>query len=85
MLDYAEDLKTTVLAACTSLAAIPDEAAARKPGPGKWSAKEAVFKSLGVKGQGAGAALKDIEIGNDETGAPVVNVSFSPTDTSHEY
>lgn len=52
---------------------------------GKWSAKEAVFKSLGVKGQGAGAALKDIEIGNDETGAPVVNVSFSPTDTSHEY
>lgn len=43
---------------------------------GKWSAKEAVFKSLGVKGQGAGAALKDIEIGNDETGAPVVQVSF---------
>ena len=52
---------------------------------GKWSAKEAVFKSLGVKGQGAGAALKDIEIGNDETGAPVVHVSFSPIDTSHEY
>ena len=45
---------------------------------GKWSAKEAVFKSLGVKGQGAGAALKDIEIGNDETGAPVVHVSFFP-------
>jgi fatty acid synthase subunit alpha len=43
---------------------------------GKWSAKEAVFKSLGVKGKGAGAALKDIEIGNDETGAPVVEVSF---------
>ncbi|KAF1365310.1 hypothetical protein EJ07DRAFT_96200 [Lizonia empirigonia] len=42
---------------------------------GKWSAKEAVFKSLGVKGQGAGAALKDIEIGNDETGAPVVELS----------
>jgi fatty acid synthase subunit alpha len=42
---------------------------------GKWSAKEAVFKSLGVKGKGAGAALKDIEIGNDETGAPVVELS----------
>jgi fatty acid synthase subunit alpha len=42
---------------------------------GKWSAKEAVFKSLGVKGQGAGAALKDIEIVNDETGAPTVQVS----------
>ncbi|KAF2267871.1 hypothetical protein CC78DRAFT_510962 [Lojkania enalia] len=41
---------------------------------GKWSAKEAVFKSLGVKGQGAGAALKDIEILNDETGAPVVEL-----------
>jgi fatty acid synthase subunit alpha len=48
---------------------------------GKWSAKEAVFKSLGVKGQGAGAALKDIEIGNDETGAPVVNVSSSQQTT----
>jgi fatty acid synthase subunit alpha len=41
---------------------------------GKWSAKEAVFKSLGVKGQGAGAALKDIEIVNDETGAPAVKL-----------
>jgi fatty acid synthase subunit alpha len=46
---------------------------------GKWSAKEAVFKSLGVKGQGAGAALKDIEIVNDETGAPQVQVSLSIT------
>jgi fatty acid synthase subunit alpha len=41
---------------------------------GKWSAKEAVFKSLGVQGQGAGAALKDIEIVNDENGAPTVKV-----------
>jgi fatty acid synthase subunit alpha len=41
---------------------------------GKWSAKEAVFKSLGVKGKGAGAALRDIEIVNDETGAPQVQV-----------
>lgn len=29
---------------------------------GTWSAKEAVFKSLGVKSQGGGAPLKDIEI-----------------------
>lgn len=42
---------------------------------GKWTAKEAVFKSLGVPSRGAGAALKDIEIGNDENGAPVVAVS----------
>jgi fatty acid synthase subunit alpha len=41
---------------------------------GRWSAKEAVFKSLGVQGQGAGAALKDIEIINDDTGAPQVQV-----------
>jgi len=41
---------------------------------GRWSAKEAVFKSLGVKGQGASAPLKDIEIVNDENGAPTVKV-----------
>lgn len=41
---------------------------------GKWSAKEAVFKSLGVKGKGAGAPLKEIEITNDEKGAPIVTV-----------
>jgi fatty acid synthase subunit alpha len=44
---------------------------------GKWSAKEAVFKSLGVKGKGAGAGLKEIEIVNDETGAPTVKVCYS--------
>ena len=44
---------------------------------GKWSAKEAVFKSLGVESRGGGASLKDIEIGNDEKGAPVVKVSFT--------
>ena len=42
---------------------------------GRWSAKEAVFKSLGVEGKGAGAGLKDIEILNDSKGAPVVTVS----------
>jgi fatty acid synthase subunit alpha len=42
---------------------------------GKWSAKEAVFKSLGVTSKGAGAPLKEIEIINDEKGAPTVSVS----------
>lgn len=44
---------------------------------GKWSAKEAVFKALGVAGKGGGAALKEIEIINDEKGAPIVNVCHS--------
>ena len=42
---------------------------------GRWSAKEAVFKSLGVSSKGAGSPLKDIEIVTDSTGAPVVQVS----------
>ncbi|OQD67144.1 hypothetical protein PENDEC_c044G00811 [Penicillium decumbens] len=41
---------------------------------GRWSAKEAVFKSLGVTSKGAGAALKEIEIGCDANGAPVVTL-----------
>ncbi|GAB7362022.1 hypothetical protein MBLNU230_g2056t1 [Neophaeotheca triangularis] len=41
---------------------------------GKWSAKEAVFKSLKSEGKGAGAPLKDIEIVNDENGAPNVSL-----------
>ena len=44
---------------------------------GKWSAKEAVFKSLGVAGKGAGAPLNEIEITNNEKGVPVVTVSPS--------
>lgn len=53
---------------------------------GRWSAKEAVFKSLGVAGKGAGAALKEIEITNDATGAPIVSVSaviFSARDSTN--
>ena len=42
---------------------------------GRWSAKEAVFKALGVAGKGAGAGLREIEVLNDEKGAPVVTVS----------
>ena len=42
---------------------------------GRWTAKEAVFKALGVSSKGAGAALKDIEILVDENGAPTVSVS----------
>lgn len=41
---------------------------------GRWSAKEAVFKSLGVRSQGGGAALKDIEILSNDVGAPIVSV-----------
>ena len=41
---------------------------------GRWSAKEAVFKSLGVLSKGAGAALADIEILSDENGAPKVTL-----------
>jgi fatty acid synthase subunit alpha len=41
---------------------------------GRWSAKESVFKSLGVSGKGAGAPLKEIEVLSDEKGAPVVKV-----------
>ena len=41
----------------------------------RWSAKEAVFKSLGVKSKGAGAPMKDIEVWNDENGIPRVKVS----------
>ena len=46
---------------------------------GKWSAKEAVFKSLGVEGKGAGAALRDIEVLNGANGSPTVNVSEALT------
>lgn len=42
---------------------------------GKWSAKEAVFKSLGISGKGAGAPLNEIEVNNNEKGLPVVTVS----------
>jgi fatty acid synthase subunit alpha len=41
---------------------------------GRWSAKEAVFKSLGVENKGAGAGMKDIEILSDENGVPTVKV-----------
>jgi len=39
---------------------------------GRWSAKEAVFKSMGVASRGGGAPLKEIEILRNETGAPIV-------------
>ena len=43
---------------------------------GRWSAKEAVFKALGVTGKGAGAPLREIEIvAGEKTGAPSVLVS----------
>jgi fatty acid synthase subunit alpha len=52
---------------------------------GRWSAKEAVFKSLGVPSKGAGAPLKEIEITNDANGAPIVNVSTLCTNHIFEF
>jgi fatty acid synthase subunit alpha len=44
---------------------------------GRWSAKEAVFKALGVPSQGGGAAMKDIEIVKEANGPPTVKVCSS--------
>jgi len=41
---------------------------------GTWSAKEAVFKSLGVESKGAGASLKDIEITRVNGNGPEVSL-----------
>ncbi|CAK7199721.1 beta subunit of fatty acid synthetase [Sporothrix eucalyptigena] len=41
---------------------------------GRWSAKEAIFKSLGVASRGGGAPLKEIEVLRDTTGAPIVHL-----------
>jgi fatty acid synthase subunit beta len=38
----------------------------------RWVGKEAVFKSLGISSEGAGAAMKDIEILPNEVGVPEV-------------
>lgn len=42
MLDYAEDLRRTVVAAAHALAALTADEAARRPAPGKWSPKEVI-------------------------------------------
>lgn len=52
---------------------------------GRWSAKEAVFKSLGVASKGAGAPLKEIEITNDEKGSPIVTVSLTTLNDLNDY
>ncbi|GAM42217.1 fatty acid synthase alpha subunit [Talaromyces pinophilus] len=49
---------------------------------GRWSAKEAVFKSLGVQSKGAGAPLKDIEIINDANGVPTVTLHGSAAEAA---
>ena len=41
---------------------------------GRWCAKEAVFKSLDVKGKGAGASMREIEIIKEKHGALSVKV-----------
>lgn len=40
----------------------------------RWAAKEAVFKSMGTRSQGAAAAMKDIEITTNEDGKPSVRL-----------
>lgn len=52
---------------------------------GRWSAKEAVFKSLGVASKGAGAPLLEIEVTNDEKGSPIVTVSLTSLNDLNEY
>lgn len=52
---------------------------------GRWSAKEAVFKSLGVASKGAGAPLKEIEVTNDEKGSPIVTVSLTALNDLNEF
>ena len=42
MLDYAEDLRRTVVAASAALAALTEEEAGRPAAPGKWSPKEVI-------------------------------------------
>jgi fatty acid synthase subunit alpha len=49
---------------------------------GRWSAKEAVFKSLGVSSKGAGAPLKEIEITSNEKGAPIVTLHGDAADAA---
>jgi fatty acid synthase subunit beta len=56
------------IAYCRSQPSPPSSFAAR------WSGKEAVFKSLGVKSKGASAAMKEIEIINDDAGVPTVRL-----------
>jgi DinB superfamily len=40
--DYVDDLRQTVTRTAAALAAVSDEAAARRPAAGKWSAKEII-------------------------------------------
>ncbi|KAJ3517947.1 hypothetical protein NLJ89_g178 [Agrocybe chaxingu] len=56
------------IAYCRAQPSPPSSFAAR------WVGKEAVFKSLGVKSKGAAAAMKDIEILNDDSGVPMVRL-----------
>lgn len=51
---------------------------------GRWSAKEAVFKSLKTSSKGAGAAMKDIEI-TSEGGIPGVKLSGAAERVAKEH
>ncbi|KAF3767970.1 hypothetical protein M406DRAFT_70070 [Cryphonectria parasitica EP155] len=51
---------------------------------GKWSAKEAVFKSFNAPSMGGGAPLIDIEVLNNENGAPVVHLHGRAAEVAKE-
>jgi hypothetical protein len=42
VIDYADDLRRTVVNVSSSLASLPDEVARRRAAPGKWSVKEII-------------------------------------------
>ncbi|EMD00432.1 hypothetical protein BAUCODRAFT_144102 [Baudoinia panamericana UAMH 10762] len=50
----------------------------------RWCAKEAVFKCLAVKSQGAGFAMEAIEIVNDEKGVPGVKLHGAALEQAQE-
>jgi fatty acid synthase subunit beta len=64
----ARNFTDAEIAYCQKQPSPPSSFAAR------WVGKEAAFKSLGVKSQGAAAAMKEIEILNDEAGVPTVHL-----------
>lgn len=51
---------------------------------GSWSAKEAVFKSLGVKSGGGGAELRSIEILRDGKGVPDVKLHGAAAESARQ-
>ncbi|KAF9490473.1 fatty acid synthetase alpha subunit [Pleurotus eryngii] len=64
----ARNFTDAEIAYCRAQPSPPSSFAAR------WVAKEATFKSLGVRSKGAAASMKDIEILNNDQGVPTVTL-----------